>query len=130
MVINQDTDLEEAEDTRCWHVLARLDGLEAYEGNLHSENGAEDVEGGVGGVESGGESSDADEDEDVQRNEVDDKNIPAPRGNHVEVREGAQAAPHHTSRLHRLHPQEVRRLQSTSYQPNVITQGFLNVIAK
>ena len=42
------------EDSMREDALGLLDNVEADEGNLHGEDAAEDVEGGVGDVEAGG----------------------------------------------------------------------------
>ena len=47
------------------------------------------------------------EHEHVQRDEVDDKHVAAPRAHHVHVAERAERTPHNAASLDRLDPQEV-----------------------
>ena len=62
-------------------MLGRLDGLEPDEGDLHGAEEADDEEGVVRNVDPLAESVHEDKDEDVQRNQIDDKHVAAPSGN-------------------------------------------------
>ena len=61
------------------HVLAGLDGAEADERDLHGQNGAQDVHGGVGNVDAVVEAARHNEHKYVQRDEVDEEDVAAPR---------------------------------------------------
>ena len=109
---------------RC-HVLRCLDWLEANEWDLHRAEQADDEEGVVRDVHSGGVSKRAithdlihlismndspaheEEGEYMERDEVDDEDVPAPGGDHVEVGESAPSGPIHRAGLHCLDPQVI-----------------------
>ena len=106
------------------HVLRSLHGLEPDEGDLHGEDGADDVDGGVGDVDPVAdypyivyrilsvlpsslpvrEAAADHEDEDVHGDEVDEEHIAAPRGDHVEVGHGAEGRPVDVAGLDALDP--------------------------
>ena len=72
-------DLAQAKHAKGAHVFGGLQRLEADKGDLHAENGAEDVEGGVGNVDALVEASSDHEHEDVQGDEVDQEHVATPR---------------------------------------------------
>ena len=59
-------------------MFAGPDWLEAHKGHLHRHDEAQEVEGGVGHVDAGGEPSHQQEDKDVEGHQVDDEDIPSP----------------------------------------------------
>ena len=61
------------------HVLRGLNGLEPDEGDLHRKDGAEGVDGGVRDVDPVGVPSADHQDENVNRNQVDQEHVTAPR---------------------------------------------------
>ena len=86
------------------HVLGGLHWLEPDEGDLHGEDGADDVDGGVGDVDPVREAAADHEDEDVHGDEVDEEHVAAPRGHHVEVGHRAEGSPVDVASLHALDP--------------------------
>ena len=62
-------------------MLGGLDRLEPDEGDLHGAEESDDEERVVRHVDPLTESVHEDEDEDVQRDQVDDEHVAAPRGN-------------------------------------------------
>ena len=86
------------------HVLGGLHWLEPDEGDLHGEDGADDVDGGVGDVDPVREAAADHEDEDVHGDEVDEEHVAAPRGHHVEVGHGAEGRPVDVASLDALDP--------------------------
>lgn len=60
-------------------MLGGGDGLEADEGDLHGEDGADDVERAVGDVDAVREAARHHQDEHVQRDDVDQEHVAAPR---------------------------------------------------
>jgi len=74
-VVVEGDELAEAEDAQGAHVLARLDGREADEGDLHGEESADGVDDRVGHVGPVGELGAADEGEDVHGDEVDEEDV-------------------------------------------------------
>ena len=108
------------------HVFRSLHWLEADEGDLHREDGADDVDGGVGDVDPVAdypyivyrilsvlpsslpvrEAAADHEDEDVHGDEVDEEHVAAPRGDHVEVGDGAEGRPVDVASLDALDPIE------------------------
>ena len=85
-------------------MLGSLHGLEPDEGDLHGEDGADDVDGGVGDVDPVREAAADHEDEDVHGDEVDEEHVAAPRGDHVEVGHGAEGRPVDVASLDALDP--------------------------
>ena len=61
--------------TKGGHVLARSDGLEADEGNLHTGKGSDRVPRGVSNVEPTTEPAHKDESQRVQRDHVRDERV-------------------------------------------------------
>ena len=59
-------------------MLRALDGLEAYESNLHRQNGSQDVNGAVSDVHSVREAASQDQSQYVERDQVDEEDITTP----------------------------------------------------
>ena len=88
-------------------MLGRLNRLEPDERDLHRQDGPEGVDCGVRHVDAVGEAAADHEDEDVDGDQVDEKHVAAPGGDHVEVGQGAERAPVDLPRLDGLDPQVV-----------------------
>jgi hypothetical protein len=86
-------------------VLATPDGQETNEWNLHAGQRSEGVPSRVADVQPGAESTHADQDEGVQRQQVCDEDVSTPCADHVSVEERSQATPHNASNLDGLDPE-------------------------
>lgn len=62
------------------HVFWGGDRLEPHKGDLHGENGANDIERGVGNIDTVGESAGNHEDEHMKGDDVDQEHVATPRG--------------------------------------------------
>ena len=59
-------------------MFAGSDWLEPHEGHLHGHDESQEVEGGVGHVDAGGEPAHQQEHKDVEGDQVDDEHIATP----------------------------------------------------
>ncbi len=105
------------------HVLRSAHRLEANKRNLHREDGADDVERAVGHVDSKREPPEDEQDENVQRNQVDDEDVAAPRGHHVKVRQGGPRGPEDGAGLDGLDPQVVSEHEREDGDPFVVVRA-------
>ena len=71
--------LEEAKDTKRGHVLATADRQETNKGNLHTRKRAERIPRCVANVQPRAVSSHADQDENMQRQQVGNEDVSTPR---------------------------------------------------
>ena len=83
--VDEAVDLQQTEDAEGGHVLSGLDGLEAYEGDLHGKKCAQGVHGAVGDVKAIGVAAGDEEHQDVQRDKIDNEDISSPCRHHVKV---------------------------------------------
>lgn len=70
------------------HAFRLLHHIEADEGDLHGHDAAECVERRVGDVEAGAVSPSHHHNHHIDRDDVDDEHVAAPRRHHVEVSQG------------------------------------------
>ena len=108
------------------HVFTWLHWLETDERNLHGQDGTQNVDLNknkkgrarcvrnptlnyrwVGHIDSMREVPGEHQCQHMQRNQVDQKDITTPWGNHVEVRQCTRCCPHHGSGLHGFDPEVV-----------------------
>lgn len=92
--------------TESSHVVTAPDWQETNKGNLHTGKRAEAVPGGVRDVQPRAVPSHTDENECVQREQVGDKDVSAPGGHHVTVKQSSQGSPSHGTQFQTLDPQE------------------------
>eukprot|EP01136_Pigoraptor_vietnamica_P013960 Opistho-1_new@55558 len=107
-VLDERIRLEECEDAHRGHVLARAHGLEPDERHLHRHDRPEHVERRVGEVEARRVPPHQQKHKRVQRDEIDDEHVAAPRSHHVKVRKRSQRAVEHRPALEGGNPQVVR----------------------
>lgn len=107
--LDEANELQKSEDTKGRHMLATANWQKTDERNLHAGQRAECVPTAVADVESRAVSSHADQDKDVERDQVGDENVSAPSRNHVAVEQGTQCTPECGSELHSLDPQIERK---------------------
>lgn len=96
-------------------ALGLLDDVEAHEGNLHRQNGSQDVERGVRDVQSVrvpsyrstslGNPTNQHHEDHINGNDVDDEHVASPRRHHVEIAQRTARRDEQRARIHRLHPQ-------------------------
>ena len=86
-------------------MVTVADGQEADKRNLHACKRAERVPGRVADVQTRAISAHAQEDKDVEREQVGDEDVTTPGRDHVAVEEGSKGAPHDRSLLDTLDPQ-------------------------
>lgn len=86
-------------------MLATPDGQETDKGNLHARQCSQSVPSGVADVQPRAETSHADQNEGMQRQQVGDEDVSTPSANHVSVEQGSQASPHNASDLDGLDPE-------------------------
>lgn len=99
-------ELNQAEDTKGRHVVTVADRQETNEWNLHTAQRSESIPSGIADVEAGAITTHAKQNEDMERNEVSDKDISTPSRNHVSIEQCSQCPPHNRSILDGLDPQE------------------------
>lgn len=92
-------------------MLRSSDGLEADEGNLHTQQKAQNVKRGVTREEPIAKSVHDQKGENVEGNQVDDEDVSSPGTDHVEVGQSGHRGPEDGSSLDRFDPQEVRELE-------------------
>lgn len=83
-------------------TLCLLHNIKAHEGNLHSQDGAQNVEGGVGNIQTMWITTNDHHQDNVDGDNVDDEDITTPRGHHVEVAQGTAGRDEQGTRIHRL----------------------------
>lgn len=86
-------------------MVAVADGQETNKGNLHARKRAERVPSGVADVQTRAVSAHAQQDKDVQREQVGDEDVTTPCRDHVSVEEGSKGTPHDGTLLDTLDPQ-------------------------
>lgn len=86
-------------------MVTVADGKETDKGNLHARKRAERVPGGVADVQTRAVPAHAQQDKDVQREQVGDEDITTPGRDHVSVEESSEGAPHDGTLLDTLNPQ-------------------------
>jgi hypothetical protein len=87
-------------------VLATPDGQETDKRNLHARKRAERIPRSIADIKPRAIPSHANQYKSVQRQQVSNEDITAPRRHHVTVEERGQRAPEHGSILDCLDPQE------------------------
>lgn len=88
-------------------MLRTLNWLEAHEWDLHREDRAHTVDDTVGDINSIRKATGRHQGENVQRNQIDQEHVAAPRRHHVEIGECGQRRPQDRSSFHRLDPHVV-----------------------
>jgi len=97
--------LEPLRHTESSHVVAVTNGQETDKGNLHARKRAQRVPGRVADVQTRAVSAHAQQNKDVQREQVGDEDVTTPGRDHVSVEEGSKGTPHDGALLDTLDPQ-------------------------
>lgn len=91
--------------TKSSHVVTVADRQETNKGDLHTSKRAQRVPGGVADVETRAVSSHAQQDKDVEREQVGDEDVTTPGRDHVTVEKSSKGTPHDGTLLDTLDPQ-------------------------
>mmetsp|Transcript_41469 Transcript_41469/g.71933 ORF Transcript_41469/g.71933 Transcript_41469/m.71933 type:complete len:461 (-) Transcript_41469:228-1610(-) len=97
--------LNGCEDSMRRCALGLVDHVKSHKRHGHGHQRAQRVEHRVGDVEARGIATTDNHNHREDGDNVDNKHIPTPRGDHVIVRQGAHAGPHHRAGMHGFHPQ-------------------------
>lgn len=92
-------------------MLAGTDWQESHERNLHTSQRAKRIPRAISDVDPRAETAHKNQDEDVQRDQVGDKDVASPCGHHVAVKQRAESAPECGAELDGFDPEVEREYE-------------------